>query len=376
MTYRIPFIKPSFPSAEKIVDDYTAIVASNWFTNFGPFEQKFSKKISEYIGSGVNVCTVANATLGLQIAISIIFEKNILKNKVLIPSFTFAAGPEMLILNNFSPVFIDIDKDSWQPNINQAKAYLNNNKDVAGVLLCNIFGVGNRDIGEWEKLAAENNIPLIIDSAAGFGSEYSKGSPVGSRGDCEIFSLHATKPFAVGEGGLIVSRNLDLINSMKHFENFGFDDRKKISIIGTNAKLQELNCAIGLRQLEDFKQRLAHRQNSLQYYKQKLSGLGYLFQDNDNLSTVPFVSTLAPSALIANNIEKLLVSDGVEVRKYYSPLHKQDVLMGYSSKAGALDVTEDFYGRILSLPLHDSMQKSDIDRIVDVMRDLDDKTKS
>lgn len=375
MKYKVPFIKPLFPSSEVIADDYRQIVESNWFTNFGPFEREFSERASEYIGGEGFVSTVSNATLGLLIAIKILLKNP--RGHVLIPSFTFSAGPEMIIMSGFKPVFIDIQPDTWQPDIIQAESYIKSNHgQMSGIILCNIFGVGNKSIEKWEELSLKYNLPLIIDSAAGFGSSYTDNERVGLRGNCEVFSLHATKPFAVGEGGLISSRSKDFIERVKQFQNFGFDNNKKINSIGINAKMQEFNAAIGLRQLQDFDARLKSRTVSLERYRRNLEPLGFVFQDNDNLSTIPFVSVVVQNKELSDLILTELNKSSVEVRKYYEPLHYQQVLMSESVLAGSLSVTEDVYSRILSLPLHDDMDKASIDMITNIMRRLYEEYKS
>lgn len=377
MKYKIPFIKPAFPNANEVAGDYIKIVTSNWFTNFGPYEREFTKKAAAYIGSDTYACSTSNATLGLLIAIRVLFRANGDRNRVIVPSFTFAAGPEMLILSGFKPMFIDIDRKNWQPDWNQAEEYIQHNQDtLAGILLCNIFGVGNVDIERWEEIAQKYNLPIIIDSAAGFGSIYDDHQKVGTRGDCEIFSLHATKPFAVGEGGLILSKNREFIEKAKSFENFGFNHNKKIEAIGINAKLQELNAAIGLRQLENFDDRLKIRRANLEKFKEKLSPLGCTFQENDQNSTVPFVSVVLESEEVAVQSLKALVQVGVEARKYYEPLHRQALLTEESGIIGSLKVTEDIYSRILSLPLHDSMTKHDIDLITTTIVKVHEEYKS
>ena len=288
------------------------------------------------------------------------------KSTVIVPSFTFAAGPEMIIRNGFSPVFVDIDDTTWQPSIEQAKALLQSGElSIAGILLCNVFGVGNSNIGAWEKLADDYAIPLVIDSAAGFGSEYSSGEKLGLRGDCEVFSMHATKPFAVGEGGLVASKHPELIEKVRSFQNFGFQGDRAIHTIGTNAKLQEINCAIALRQLESYEQRLENRRHTLQFYKSNLLPEGFTFQQNDEISTVPFASILAPTGNMADKIIQHLLDNGVEVRKYYNPLHLQDGLKRYVAvSTNSLKVTENIFARILSVPIHDQMSQNDVEYVV------------
>lgn len=367
--YSVPFIKPSFPSAKDVALDYEKIVASNWFTNFGPYEQEFRRKIVEFVERDVYVSTAANATLAIDLAVRALFQKSKEKTQVLVPSFTFAAGPEVLVSNGYTPVFIDIHKDSWQPDIVQAEEYIIKYQDkISGILLCNIFGVGNRRISEWELMAKKYKLPLIIDSAAGFGSQYDKGTYIGESGDCEIFSLHATKPFAVGEGGLIISKSSDFIDKIRSLQNFGFDNQRNIAAIGTNAKLQELNCAIGLKQLNNYEQRLENRRRSLDHYKQELIDLDYQFQDNDELSTIAFVSVLAPNADMAETVYNHLLKSGIEVKRYYTPLHQQSIFNDFAIIADSLNNTEDIASRIISLPLHDNMDPLVIGEITKLIK--------
>lgn len=361
MRYKYPFIRPKLPPSKEVAEDYERIVASNWFTNFGPFEKEFRQRVAEFVGEESYVTTIANATLALQAAIDTLIVPHPTRKQVIVPSFTFASGPEALIKAGLNPVFIDIELSDWQPSLAQASSYIKDNENtVAGILLGNTFGVGNNHITAWEDLARKHSIPLIVDSAAGFGSRYSVDEKLGLRGDCEIFSLHATKPFAVGEGGLVVSKNKDLIEKIRSYQNFGFNTQKEISTIGTNAKLQELNCAIGLRQLNGFEKRLDNRRASLKYYKNVLIPLGFTFVENSDLSTVCFASILAPDKKTLELVRAALDSAGIEARQYYSPLHKQPVLLEKSIVAGSLSNTEAIYSRTVSLPVYDSMAKEEL----------------
>lgn len=368
MRSKISFIKPSFPKPEHVAKDYEEIVNNNWFTNFGPFEQRFRKEAAAFIGEGVSACTVTSATLGLEIAVRALVKRHEGMNEVLVPSFTFAAGPEVLLSQGFCPVFIDIN-DRIQPDYEQAKAYLREKRaTVSGILLCNTFGTGNEDISLWENLASEYSLPLIIDSAAGFGSEYSDSERVGMRGDCEVFSFHATKPFAVGEGGLITSRDEKLIQKCREIENFGFGAEREIGYIGTNAKMQEINAAIGLRQLQGFEDRLNARRESLRRYKGILGPLGYVFQPNDERSTVAFVSAIAKDSKTASDALTKLREYDVEARNYYQPLHMQRQFAHSVKWAGTLDKTTEIASRIISLPLHDHMKLESIEAITAMIR--------
>ena len=372
MKYKIPFIKPHFPKGEDIAKDFDEIVKSNWYTNFGAYEKKFRKGISDFIEKDdIEVCTVSNGTLALDIAILALLKKeNPNKNKVITQSFTFAAASERLIANGYTPVLIDIN-DDLQPDIEQAKKYLESNHAfVAGILICNTFGVGNKDIVSWEKLAKKYELPLIIDSAAGLGSEYKKGEKIGGRGDCEIFSFHATKPFCIGEGGAITSSSVELISEMRSLSNFGFGENRDIQRIGTNAKLPELSCAIGVRQLKDFSKRIDSRRLVLKEYKKYFKKYDFIFQINDSNSSVPFATMLAKDKKTADKTLKNMIENGIEARKYYHPLHLQPVISKLCDKAGDLSVTEDVWSKVISVPVHDNMSEEDISVVVSIEKVL------
>lgn len=368
--YKIPFIRPSFPSIEEMSEDYQNIVTSNWYSNFGQYEKELSARAARYVGDTVYATTVANCTLGIDIAVLALFDTS--KKKVLTQSFTFAAGAEVLIRNGYEPILVDIEKQTWQMNIQKTEELITKKReDIAGILLCNTFGVGNPDIEKWEQLAKQYGLPLILDTAAGFGSRYTAGEIVGGRGDCEVFSLHATKPFAVGEGGLITSRNEQLIHKLRSLQNFGFENDRTVHSIGMNAKMQEFSCAIGIRQIDKLAERIHIRQDKLRIYKEQLEPQGFVFQPGDDMSTVPFVSVLTPDTIDASRAQERLIGSGIEARRYYTPaVHLHSAIMAHASISENLTVTEDISRSIISLPLLNDMTDEDITLICDTLKEI------
>jgi dTDP-4-amino-4,6-dideoxygalactose transaminase len=199
MYSEIPFILPSFPGSAELAADFDKIAKANWFTNFGPMERQFAAAVGEYLGPDLHVATFANGTLALIAALRATFGPGSRDAYLLVPSFTFVAVAEAAVWTGYLPWFIDIDPDTWQPSVASARAALEVSRDrVAGILLTNVFGVGNPQIDEWEVFAAEWDLPIVIDSAAGFGSSYSDGHRVGGRGTCEIFpSMRPSRSLSV-----------------------------------------------------------------------------------------------------------------------------------------------------------------------------------
>lgn len=368
MQSEIPFIRPSFPDAAELADDFSDIMNANWYTNFGPKERQFARSLGEYLGPDLHVATYANGTLALIAALHIAVGPVARGGDLLMPSFTFAAVAQAALWAGYRPHFIDIDPDTWQPSAPSARAVLERSRDeVAGIVLANVFGVGNPQIGIWEDLAAEWDLPLVIDSAAGFGSEYADGERVGGRGACEIFSFHATKPFAVGEGGALVSRDARLVERAYHFQNFGFDGSRECTQLGMNAKLQEINAAIGLRQLVGLDHRLESRRNVFECYRAELADAGLQFQPNADASSLCFASTCCASVEQKAAIVTTLRERAIQARDYYNPplhLHPYFMANPTSVASGGLAVTEDVCSRIVSLPIHDYMASDGVARVV------------
>lgn len=367
MPGEIPFIRPSFPVPAELAEDFEAIVQANWYTNFGPKEREFARALSNYLGEHLHVATLANGTLALIAALQVTLGPGTRDRYLLMPSFTFVAVAQAAQWTGYRPWFIDIDPETWQPSIASAGAVLESSREhVAGILLPNVFGVGNPDIDAWENLAAEWGVPIVIDSAAGFGSEYTDGGRVGGRGTCEIFSFHATKPFAVGEGGALVSRDPELVERTHRFQNFGFEASRDCTQLGMNAKLQEISAAIGLRQLAGLDRRLASRRKVFDCYRAELSGLGVQFQPNAEASSLCFVSACCTSADHKAAVLDSLSEHAVQARDYYNPpLHRQKYFVSDSELRSAdLAATEDICSRIVSLPVHDDMAPDDVARVV------------
>ncbi|OBK79201.1 DegT/DnrJ/EryC1/StrS family aminotransferase [Mycobacterium sp. 1274761.0] len=373
MPVEIPFIRPSFPKPAELADEFEQIVRANWYTNFGPKERQFGLAISEYLGSDLHVATFANATLALIAALKASIGPGRRDRYILMPSFTFVAVAQAAIWAGYRPWFIDIDPETWQPSTSAAESILECFRDeVAGIVLANVFGVGNTQIRNWEHLADKWRLPLVIDSAAGFGSAYPDGERLGRRGRCEVFSFHATKPFAIGEGGAMVSRDPRLIEQAQGLADFGFTGARSCTQVGINGKMQEICAAIGLRQLTGFDDRLKSRRNVFECYRRELAGLDVRFQPNADVSSVCFASVCCTSANQKRAVLAALRRDSICAHDYYNPpQHMQPIFSAdrHLVKSAELAITEDICSRIVSLPVHDYMAPQDVARVVSAFRE-------
>lgn len=372
---KIPFIRPSFPGPAELAEDFVQIAQANWYTNFGPNERRFARALRDYLGPHLHVATLANGTLALLAALHVSFGAGTRDRYLLMPSFTFVGVAQAALWTRYRPWFIDIDANTWQPCVHSARAVIERFRDrIAGILLANVFGVGNPQISVWEELAAEWELPIVLDSAAGFGSTYADGERLGGRGACEIFSFHATKPFAVGEGGALVSRDPRLVEHAYKFQNFGLVQTRESIQLGMNGKLSEISAAIGLRQLVGLDRRLASRRKVLECYRTGMADAGVRFQDNANVASLCFASACCTSADHKAAVLGSLRRHAIEARDYYNPpqhRHPYFVTNAELVESTDLAVTADICSRIVSLPVHDHMAPDDVARVVAAVQEAE-----
>lgn len=364
--WAVPYVRPVFPRTAEIAADIEGIVAANWYTNFGPIERTFASGLAAWLDCDRVVTPTANATSGLLAAVRLLMPPK-RPGFVIVPSYTFAAGPAAIRWSGHRPLFIDIDPATLQPSLSSAKQALAAYGDsIVGILLGNSFGIGNAEVRAWEALAAEVGLPLVVDSAAGFGSRYPDGRPVGSAGDCEVFSFHATKPFAIGEGGAVACRTPELDEQIRSFINFGFVSHEA-RWVGLNGKLQELNAAIGLRQLATFDNALASRRAALAALAPSIEGAGLELPAHQEISSVSAAIVLAADQRRRDSLLDSLTRNRVEARVYYAPaVHLQEAFRG-ETVVGDLVGTAEVGRRVIALPIHQDMAQSSIDLIADAM---------
>jgi dTDP-4-amino-4,6-dideoxygalactose transaminase len=355
---RVRFLTVSHPDPSEVAEDYADIVQRGIFTNSGPVERAFSEELQEFIGEGAHVSLLANATVALELGIQTVVRTG---TRVIVPSFTFAAGALAVRRCGFRPEFVDISLDTWQPDLAHAHQLLSRNEGIGGILLTSTFGVGNPEITRWENLANDQAIPLIVDSAAGFGSTYTWGEPLGLRGTCEVFSFHATKAMGIGEGGILVSRDPQIVATVEELKNFGFDAERRAVHAGTNAKLTELAAAIGRRQLRTLPVRLQKRRRIVAMYAERLEPLGVQFQPGVRQSAPPFVSALMPTAESRDRLVRALDAAEVETRVYYNPPVHRHPIFEASDGNRSLPNTDTVAARIISLPMGDDLAPSVIE---------------
>lgn len=364
---QIPFLRPELPSRQAI-DSYLRLIdESHQYSNFGPLVQRFERRLlADFFGECGAVTTVHNATLGLMLAIRAV--KRPSGRYALMPSFTFPAAPLAAMWAGLEPYFVDIQPGTWFMDlaaVEQAVERLD--RDVGVVVPYATFG-NNLPLAPYGSLH-ESGVPVVVDAAPGLGStdagqqQYGVGFP-----GAVVFSLHATKPFGVGEGGIVYSGSADLVAHVRQASNFGFGEDRVAHTMGLNAKMPEVTAAIGLAALEDYAGLSAKRREVAGYYVEELassgaSDSGWRRQQHIGLPTHQFMPLLSTSRDKRDAALASMAERGIGARTYFwPPCHVQPAFSG--ARCGTLDMTMDISERIISLPLYEGMTRGDVVRIV------------
>jgi dTDP-4-amino-4,6-dideoxygalactose transaminase len=363
----VQFQTPQLPPADAIERYFRLSRHAGWFSNDGPCVELLSDRLAARLRNGLHCVPVANGTLALMVALRALIEHGPpAAREVAVPSFTYVGTVSAILWSGLEPVFVDVDEDSWHADpASLERAVEERGDSLACLLPCSTFGTAPalETRRAWEDLARQAALPLLVDSAAGLGTTDKAGTPLGGQGDAETFSMHATKPFAVGEGGLVVTRSVDLANRVRQIIRFGLDAARVLQgPVGLNGKMSEVHAATGLAVLERFDDWVGRRRASAARIIDVLSPQGFSFQRDARNSSWQFVPTLAPDASTRERILAEGEAAGVELRTYHQPLHAMAALRGHEA-VGSLEVTSELGARIVSLPMSNSLDDASLDRI-------------
>jgi dTDP-4-amino-4,6-dideoxygalactose transaminase len=363
----IRFQRPELPPLEAVAAYFQRSEESRWFSNGGPCAIELAERVGARLG-GVHVVPVASATAGLVAALRGALGKPGRAKLVITPSYTFTATAGAIRLAGYEPLFVDVDPRGWQLDPEAVAAALATH-DVAGVLACANFGTAPAPEvrAAWRAACAAHGVPLLLDSAPGFGSLDLHGRPLGGLGDTEVFSFHATKTFAIGEGGAIVTPDPELAERATRLINFGLEPGTRISVEdGFNGKLSELHAAVGLAALDRYDDVLARRRAHVAALRHLTAGLGLTYQAGAGASTWQYLQCLAPDADAREAVLAAAAELHVEVRTLHDPpLHRHPAYAD-APCLGTLPVTEALAARSLSLPMANDLTEAEIERIAAV----------
>jgi dTDP-4-amino-4,6-dideoxygalactose transaminase len=348
--------KPFLPPKEDYDKYLTGIWERNWITNHGPLVNELEVKLKEYLGVP-HLLFLNNGTIALQIAIKALQ----LKGEIITTPFSYVATTSTIVWEGCTPVFADIDEATF--NIDPFKMEERITANTSAILATHVFG-NPCNVEAIDAIAKKYQLPIIYDAAHCFGTTYKQQS-VFNFGTISTASFHATKLFHTGEGGAVITPQPDIFKTMSYLRNFGHESPVDFAMIGINGKSSELHAAMGLSVLPYITGILSKRKELSAYYNKALKNLAVKNQqlldaEGYNYSYYPVV--FETEELLKRSITQLNRHNIYPRRYFYPSLNTLNYVQDQSCP-----VSESIAARILCLPLYYDLAKKDIDRIAEVL---------
>ncbi|NND91683.1 MAG: dTDP-4-dehydro-6-deoxyglucose aminotransferase [Granulosicoccus sp.] len=355
--------RPNVPDRSAFMARMNAMFDSGRLTNLGPMVQEFEKQVARIAGTRHCVAT-CNATVGLELAISALG----MKGDVIVPSFTFIATVHALWRQGITPIFCDIDPVTHCLDIASVEAAMTSR--TTGILGVHLWG-NMSATNELHDLAQRKGVKLLFDAAHAFACG-TKQRAVGSFGDAEVFSFHATKFVHAFEGGAIVTDDGDLADRLRLMTNFGFADEDEVLHLGTNGKMSEPSAAMGLTSLEAMDSIIAHNKRNYAAYDVALKavpGVRLQYRSMEDPHNYHYVVTEIDESVTGLSRDELVAAlrlENVIARRYFYPgCHRMEPYSSLFPQARhTLPVTEEISRRVIILPTGQTVNEADIGRLV------------
>src|SRR5690554_4987836 len=349
----IPVTKPFLPPQEEYEKYLSGIWKRQWLTNMGPLASELEMKLKEHL-KVKHLLFVTNGTVALQMAIKALD----LKGEIITTPFSFIATTSSIVWEGCTPIFVDIDRQSL--NIDPAKIEAAITENTSAILATHVFG-NPCDVEAIDKIAKKHDLKVIYDAAHAFGVEVN-GRSVFEYGDISTCSLHATKLYHSGEGGLVITKDPALLKKLAYIRNFGFNGPEAFAELGINGKNSEFHAAMGLANLNHIENIHQSRKALTERYDRMLRNLQARKQDWHREATLNY----AYYPMIFDSQEQMFQSiqklQGNEIftRRYFYP-SLANTLPYLETKN--FKVTDDIVSRILCLPLYFDLTAEEVDLI-------------
>lgn len=360
----ITVTKSTMPSLESYIEYLKRIWSTRLLTNDGELVQLLQKKLEKYLGIR-GLVLMSNGTLAIHLALRALN----LKGEVITTPFTFAATTNVILWERLAPVFADIDPETYNIDPDDVERKITGRTQA--ILATHVYG-NPCNLEELQEIADRHDLKLIYDAAHAFGVEY-KNKSILNYGDASTLSFHATKVFNTIEGGGVATGNRELVEKLKLLRNHGIKSEEEVVLVGTNAKMNEFQAAMGLCNLEDIDEMIQNRKRIYEYYKEKLSGYVDFQEIKASRYNYSYMPVLFKSIEKRDEIYSNLVRNGIRPRKYFFPLttssdyfkkERVDLVKKYD-----LRKAHDISNRILCLPLYPDLKTQDVNRVTKIIEE-------
>lgn len=350
--------KTYLPDKKKYFSYVDKIYESGWVTNYGPLVEELEKRLAEYL-KVPHVVLVANGTIALEIAYRLLK----LEGEVVTTPFSFVATTSSLVSNGMKPIYADIDPLTLNIDPKNIEAAIS--KRTSAIVPTHVFG-NACEVELIERIADKHNLKIIYDGAHAFGESYN-GQSLTRFGDVTTLSFHATKMFHTIEGGALIINDESLVQDARYLINFGIDCEDSVKALGTNAKMNEFEAAMGLCVLDDIEKIIEERKALYERYEKAFSGLIEIQHKNKNCTNnYAYFVVLFENEQQLLRIRKHLKEKDIHPRRYFHP--SLDTL-SYTQYSDPMPHSRDVAKRVLALPIYPGLSHEDQDTIIATIKE-------
>ena len=371
------------PYGKQVIDEndiksVVNILNGDYLTT-GPAVSEFEKKIADYVGSKYAV-SVSNGTAALHIACLSAGIKE--GDEVITTPMTFAASANCILYCGAKPVFVDIDKETYNINVNEIEKKIT--PKTKAIIPVHFTGQ-SVDLDPILELAQKYNLIVIEDAAHALGTKY-KGKFIGSISDMTEFSFHPVKTVTTAEGGIITTNRKDLYEKLLLFRTHGitrnteFMENKNEGPwyyeqidLGYNYRITDLQCALGITQMDKLDEFIKRRKELVGMYNEYLSKIdGVIIQKEEEFSDTSrhlYIMKLDLDKFKVGRKEifEALLAENIGVNVHYLPvyLHPYYKKLGYEK--GLCPNSEELYDSMITLPLYPGMSNDDFYDVINAV---------
>lgn len=351
----------SMPSYEEYCEAIKPIFESKWLTNMGPLHNEFQVKVASYLGAE-NVSLFTNGHLALCVAIRALG----LTGEVITTPFTFASTTHAIVECGLTPVFCDVNADTYTIDTDKIESLIT--EKTSAIIPVHVYG-NVCDVDKIDAIAKKHNLKVIYDAAHVFGVKIGDRG-IGSFGDMSMFSFHATKVFNTIEGGCLTYGDKSLESKIASIRNFGITAPESVDMVGTNAKMNEFQAAMGLCNLKRIDECIKSRKEAEKAYRYRLENVDGIrlcpLQENVTQNHAYFPVVFDGYKYNRDEVAEKLAQNGIFARKYFYPITNE--FSCYKGKyKGETPIAKHISENVLTLPMYEGLTKEEADYICDIV---------
>lgn len=344
---------------------------TGWISSAGQYIEQFETGWAKYCGMkyGIAMC---NGTVALEAAAASLQLKP--GDEVIMPSFTIISCALAVVEQGAKPVLVDCDTETWCMDVSQVNEKITNR--TKAIMPVHIYG-HPVDMDPIIELATKNGLKIIEDAAEAHGAEY-KGKKCGGFGDISCFSFYANKIITTGEGGMALTNDENLAESLRQQRNLCFQPGRRFyhTELGHNYRMTNIQAAIGLAQLESIEDHLEHKRWIARSYTERLKDIEglYLPVEKSWGKNVYWMYGLVLDESLkmdASEFARRLFAKGVETRPFFLGMHEQPVFLNKGLFLNEkYPVTERIARQGLYLPSGLTLTEDQIDEVCEAVKSV------